>query len=440
MKKNEVYEVVVTDMNNMGFGIAHIDGMAVFVDGGVTGDRLNIRIIKTASSYAVARIEEVLSASDKREQDPCPLRRCGGCTLGHITRGYELELKKSFVRASFHKQGIEAEVKDVVTDGRRTGYRNKVQMPVEGGKYGYYAKHSHEIIPCGKCLLSSEQFSDVIAFTASYRFPADPQLRHIYIRYGEKTGEMMLTLVTRLDRIKGEEDFVKDVTAAFPMLKSIVVNTNAEDTNVILGKKSRAIYGKDEIIDVLCGCTFAVSSHSFYQVNRNVAELLYEKAIELAAESGPKRVADLYCGAGTIGISFAKKHPGTAVYGLEVVPEAVENAKKNAERNGIKNAEFLCADAETADLCGIDVCIVDPPRKGISEALAEKIVKTGIKRLVYVSCNHETLARDAKYFLSHGYNMGEITPYDMFPRTGSVESVALFVRTESAVSASSEKE
>lgn len=432
LQKNTYHTVTVTDMNNLGYGIARIEGMVVFVDGGVTGDELRIKLIKVAKDYAVARAEELLTPSPYRTDVDCGVfPRCGGCAFRHVTREYELSLKREIVRAAFHKHGIEAEVDAVVTDGRVDGYRNKAQYPVgEDGRIGYYARHSHEVVACGDCRLTDPRLQPIARFAADYVAKSGAKVKHIYLRCGAMTGETMLCLVAKNEHLPGLDAFVSEAVATFPSLVSVLLNIHPDDTNVILGKRVCVLYGKDGIEDILCDCRFGISSLSFYQVNRGAAELLYREAIRRGAEAEPKRVADLYCGAGTIGISFAKAHPEIAVTGVEIIPDAVENARANAKRNGIANASFVCADAMTTTLDGYDCVMIDPPRKGMAKDLAEKLCAAKIPKIVYVSCDPTTLARDASLLLGAGYRMGTVTPVDMFPRTGAIECVTDFTWQE----------
>lgn len=421
LKKGDVVDITVIDMSSMGYGIARLDGRVIFVDGGVSGDRLEIKIIKNASDYSVGRIEKVLEPSPHRQNDECALKRCGGCVLGHITREYELELKRDFVIAAFRKQRIDANVLEVKTDGNRSEYRNKVQVPVCDGKYGYYAKHSHEIIQCKDCLLSPPVFNRITEYVFGIGIRG---LRHIYLRGGET---VMLCLVCEYGSFENESKIVAEIVSEFPMISSVVLNINPDDTNVILGRESRVLYGDDIIYDTLCGCRFGISSKSFYQVNRNTAELLYAEAISRIPETS-KNVADLYCGIGTIGICLSKARNDINVCGIEIIPDAVENAKKNAEDNGVGNATFICGDAMNVCLDGFDVVIVDPPRKGLSTELVGKLIDSKIGHIIYVSCNPETLARDSKILLGGGFAISSVAPFDMFPRTGSVECVTDFSR------------
>ena len=428
--KNQRHRVTITDMNNLGYGIARVEGKVVFVDGGITGDELAIKLIKVAKDYAVARTEEILAPSPYRMPIDCEaFPRCGGCTFRHVTRAYELKLKRELVVNAFHKHRIEAAVDEVVTDGKLLGYRNKVQYPVGvHGEIGYYARHSHTIIPCENCLLTDPSLAPVARFASDYVRDSGARVKHIYLRRGAATGDTQLCFVSPDRFLPDEETLVKAAREAFPTLKNVLLNIHPEETNVILGKEVRCLYGEDRIEDILCDCRFGISSLSFYQVNRGAAELLYREAIRRGVEVEPKRVADLYCGAGTIGIAFAKAHPGISVTGVEIIPAAVENAKRNAAINGVANARFLCADAMTAALDEVDCILVDPPRKGLSTELTRRLCGLSPKKLVYVSCDPDTLARDAALLREAGYRMGRVTPVDMFPRTGAIECVTDFVK------------
>lgn len=431
LKKNEYALCDIIDVNNMGCGVARIDGMVVFVDGAVTGDRLRVKMIKIAKDYAVARIEEILEASPYRIASDCPVSgRCGGCAYRHIAYPYELELKRGYVLQAFRKAGIsDAAVGGVLHTGETCGYRNKIQLPVspETADAGYYARRSHAIITCDDCRLQSPAFqpllSAVQAYLRKYRIR---QVRHIYMRHAKGTGEIMVCPVSRTGQLPHTDELVGMLTALNPDVKSILVNVNPDDTNVILGKTCVPLLGDGSITDVLCGLRFRISPLSFYQVNHDAAELLYREAVRRVAEINPETVADLYCGTGTIGLTAAKELPGIRLKGVEIIPDAVRNARYNAELNDIRNASFLCADSVSAEVGGMECVILDPPRKGCSAELLQKIADERIRRVVYVSCNADTLARDSAFLLKNGYEMADVVPVDMFPRTGSVECVTHF--------------
>ena len=431
LRKNEYALCDIIDVNNMGCGVARIDGMVVFVDGAVTGDRLRVKMIKIAKDYGVARIEEILEASPYRIASDCPVSgRCGGCAYRHIAYPYELELKRGYVLQAFRKAGISgAEVGGVLHTGEICGYRNKIQLPVspETADAGYYARRSHEIIACDTCRLQSPVFQPLLSFVQEYlRRYHVRQVRHIYMRHAKGTGEIMVCPVSRTGQLPHTDELVGTLTALNPDVKSVLVNVNPDDTNVILGKTCVPLLGDGSITDVLCGLRFRISPLSFYQVNHDAAELLYREAVRRVAEIAPETVADLYCGTGTIGLTAAKELPGIRLKGVEIVPDAVRNARYNAELNDIRNASFLCADSVSAEVSGMECVILDPPRKGCSAELLQKIADERIRRVVYVSCNADTLARDSAFLLKNGYKMADVVPVDMFPRTGSVECVTHF--------------
>ena len=432
--KNSIHEVTVTDVNNLGHGIARIDGMVVFVAGGVTGDKLKIKIIKTARDYLVARVEEVLEASPYRIEPECPAaKRCGGCSFAGIDYEYEKQLKRSFVSSAFRRAGLDADVAECISDHRTRGYRNKVAYPIEGEKMGYYAAHSHDIIvPDGGCLLELPILHDIAEFVSDEiaRVPMQ-ELRHLYMRAAECTGEVMVCFVTRKASTPGILRLASALASKFPTIRSIVQNINTDDGNAILGKKFVTLYGDGYIEDILCGLKFRLSAASFYQVNAPMAELLYARAAELAALKPGQTLCDLYCGAGTIGLSIAANTDGALLRGVEIVPEAIENAKYNAGLNGFDRAKFVAGDASEnapALISDADVIVVDPPRKGLTPSLIAELCNSDAERIVYISCNPSTLARDCALFRQHGWNYGTVTPFDLFPRTGHVESVVCLSR------------
>ena len=451
LQKNTVYKVTVSDMNFLGFGVAHIDGVAVFAKGAVTGDVAEIKIIKTAKTYAVARVEKILERSDKRIEDVCPVSNaCGGCAFRSIDYSCEKELKENSVKQSFIKQGMkEVEVARLTSVERLSNYRNKGQYPVRkvDGKIviGFFAAKSHRVLNCLDCDLQSDAFAPILEEIRAFLTEKDISVydeesgrglvRHIYLRIGEKTGEIMLCLVLNGEKLPFEEEFVKTVCEKFPSIKSLYINVNTEDTNVVLGKKYRLLFGREYIEDILCDVRLRITPASFYQVNRDAAELLYKKAAELAEFCGDELLLDLYCGIGSIGLSMAKNVK--KLIGIEVVPAAIECAKENARINAIANASFYCGDAAEAEklLDGAreaegefvpDTVILDPPRKGCAEELLAYLTKLSVKKIVYISCNSETLARDAKFLTENGYKMGKVFPFDLFCRTGHCECVTKF--------------
>ena len=447
INKNSVIELDITDLNNLGNGVGRIDGRVVFVRGAVSGDRVKARVIKINKSFIVARLEEILLPSCEREDGFCdaPLS-CGGCVYRHIKYSHELELKYNYVKNAFIKAGIDnANILPVISTGRERGYRNKGQYPLTTikGKIaaGFYASKTHTVIPAENCAIQNPAFepilrlvcetADELSWSVYNEETKKGSLRHIYLRIGEKTGEIMLCLV-----INGKEPIhidvlVERVRERFPNVVSIMLNFNSEDTNVVLGERYKTLYGKSGIEDELCGLKFFISPASFYQVNHDGAELLYSKAREMADLKGGEAIADLYCGTGTIGLSMVKNVK--RLCGIEIVPSAVECAKENAKNNGIDNAEFICGDASNKETIlsafgGVapDVVVIDPPRKGSTRELVDTLADIGVKKVVYVSCSPDTLARDATYFLERNYKMSEVQLVDMFPKSGHIESVACF--------------
>ena len=455
LQKNTLHTVEITDMNFLGFGVTHIDGIAVFVSGAVTGDTALVKIIKAAKTYAVARVENIIKASGKRVEDNCPVAAsCGGCAFRAVDYGYERSLKENSVKQSFIKQGMrDVCVMPLTHAGRLSHYRNKGQFPVRKNAsgeivIGFFAAKSHRVLPCLDCDLESASFAPIL--TEIKTFLSEKKIsiydeesgkglvRHIYLRIGEKTGEVMLCLVLCGEKMPCEEEFVARITEKFPEIKSLYINTNTKDTNVVLGERYRLLFGKEYIEDILSGVRLRITPASFYQVNRDAAEMLYSKAAELANFKGNELLLDLYCGIGSIGLSMAKKVK--KLIGIEVVPSAIECAKVNAKLNRTTNASFYCGDAAEAEklLDGAkaaegefnpDVIILDPPRKGCAEELLKYISALGTKKLVYISCNSETLARDAKFLTENGYKMSEVYPFDLFCRTGHCEAVTSFERT-----------
>ena len=447
LKKNDVFTVSVDDMNFLGFGVAKIDGIAVFISGAVAGDTAQIKIIK------VARTERIISASPHRVEDSCPVSAsCGGCAFRSVSYDFEKSLKENSVKMSFVKQGMRDVCVMPLTFAKTAHYRNKGQYPVRKDALGntvigFFAAKSHRVLNCANCELQNDSFAKIIEeirlFIDDNNISVYDEesgrglVRHIYLRIGEMTGEIMLCLVLCGESLPREDSFISMMTEKFPAIKSLYINTNTKDTNVVLGDKYRLLYGKPYITDVLCGVKLEITPQSFYQVNRDAAELLYQKGASLAGFNGNELLLDLYCGIGSIGLSMANKVK--RLIGIEVVPSAIECAKKNAELNGITNASFYCGDAantekmlESAKAAEgdfiPDVVILDPPRKGCAAELLDFIARLSVKKIVYISCNSETLARDAKILTESGYKMSEVYPFDLFCRTGHVECVTMFER------------
>lgn len=451
MRKDEIIELDVTDLNNLGCGVGRHEGMVVFVKGAVSGDRVRAKIIKVNKSFSIARLEKIIFPSPVRlESDPCTApMACGGCVYRNITYGEELRLKREYVKNAFRKVGLPSvSVLPVLSVGKVQGYRNKGQYPVtetkKGLTAGFFAQKTHNIIPADGCAIQSPAFAPIVdlvcrfgtekGWSAYDEESGKGLLRHIYLRIGEKTGQIMLCLVINGDSLPNSREFCETVARELPGVASLMLNINKKSTNVVLGDRFITLLGRPYIEDELCGLTFKISPDSFYQVNRDGAELLYGAARERAGLCGGEVLMDLYCGTGTIGLSMARN--AKKLCGVEIVSAAVDCARENAKRNGIVNAEFFCADAGNKDVIlsaagGVrpDVVIIDPPRKGSTRALAETLSQLCVPRIVYVSCDPDTLARDCVWFSELGYDIGEVLPVDMFPRTGHVESVVCLTRT-----------
>lgn len=452
IRKNDIFEADITAMTAEGSGICRIEGMAVFVPGTAVGDRCAVRIVKVLRKYAFGRLEKLLAPSPDRIAPDCPVAaQCGGCVYRHIRYEAELRIKTQRVRDALERIGglQDFQMEPILAAPDRCRYRNKCQLPIGLSKdgalqLGFYAVNSHRIVNTESCLLQPEAFDRAAAaFRRWYAVSGESVydeashsgvLRHLYMRRGEMSGEMMVCVVANGAALHEEALLVEMLREAVPEITGVLLNVNREKTNVVLGKTCRTLWGKDTITDTLCGLAFEIAPHAFYQVNRTQAERLYGKAAEYAGLTGAETLLDLYCGTGTIGLSMAKN--AKKLIGAEIVPAAVENARRNAERNAIQNAEFLCADAAEAARILFergekpDVIVIDPPRKGCDSALIATIAAMRPKRVVYVSCDPATLARDLKLFRESGYKTETVTPADMFPGTAHVETVVLLSKGE----------
>ena len=446
--KNDIIKLNITSATAEGSGVGKTeDGIAVFVPLSAVGDELEVRILKTKKTYAFGKIENIITPSSARIEADCPqFSKCGGCTWRHISYEEELKIKSMRVYDAVTRIGgiKDFEFKDIISCERPDRYRNKAQFPIGRAKdgsavFGFYSFHTHRIIPCDDCLLQPEVFNSVIEITKRFidKTNADiydettgkGRLRHLYMRLGEITDELMVCYVVNGNVLKQEDELVRMLKDGLPNLKSVIINSNREKTNVVLGKKNRVAYGSDHITDVLCGLKFKISPFSFWQVNRAQAEKLYGKAKEYANLQNDEILLDLYCGTGTIGLTMAENCK--TLVGAEIVEDAIKNANENAKANGIENARFICADASKAaaqlkaEGLQPDVVVLDPPRKGCGEDVILTVAQMSPKRVVYVSCDPATLARDLEIFESNGYKTKEVTPCDMFPRTAHVETVVL---------------
>lgn len=449
LKKNDEIRVKIESISSEGSGVAHFDGQAVFVANTAVGDEITAHIIKAKQNYAVGIIKKIIKASKDRIDCDCEaFSRCGGCAYRHISYESELSEKKQRVQDAFDRIGhLDVTVDEIVGSQRVDGYRNKAQYPIgldEKGNLviGFYAKKSHRICDCANCLLQPREFSDIVGCIKNWILTTEVTvyneqtnkglLRHIYLRKAEKTGEIMVCLVATSANVPQKERLVKALLSTNASIKTVLININGQKTNSILGDKCEFIYGDGYITDILCEKKIRISPLSFYQVNRDQAERLYDTAREFASLSGKETLLDLYCGAGTIGLSMSDSVKN--LIGVEVVPEAIEDAKFNAELNEEKNVRFICGDAKKAAKTlkdeGVkpDVIVLDPPRKGCAPQVIEAVVQMNPDRVVYVSCDPATLARDCAIFKNYGYEVKKAKAFDLFPRTVHVETVCLLSR------------
>ncbi|QOR68774.1 23S rRNA (uracil(1939)-C(5))-methyltransferase RlmD [Cytobacillus suaedae] len=443
--KNEYYDVTFEDLTHDGAGVAKVEGFPIFVQNALPEERAKIKIIKVKKGYAFGRLIELQEKSQDRVDAPCPLyKECGGCQLQHLSYNGQLKAKQKQVQDVLARIGHlkDIHVHPVLGMEDPWRYRNKAQVPVgerEGGLVaGFYQQRSHEIINMEACLIQQEKNDQVIqtvkAICEKYGVTAYNEekykgtIRHIMARYGLVTNEIMVVLITKTNELPNKEKIIEEIHTNLPNVKSIVHNINQKRTNVIFGDETNVLWGEEYIYDYIGDIKFAISARSFYQVNPEQTKVLYDKALEYANLTGEETVIDAYCGIGTISLFLAQK--AKKVYGVEIVPEAIEDAKRNALLNGIENAEFAVGESEVviprwkAEGIKADVIVVDPPRKGCDEALLNTIIEMKPKRVVYVSCNPATLARDLKILEDGGFKTVEVQPVDMFPHTTHCEAVA----------------
>ena len=444
MNKNDIYTAEITDLTNIGSGVCRIDGRVVFVPFTAIGDKCRIKILKVKDSYAYGKIEEILTPSPDRISQDCPsFGKCGGCSFRHITYEAELAAKERFIKDAFTRAAnLTPEFLSIIKNDNLTRYRNKAQYPLGKDKdgqaiCGFYAGNSHRIVPCADCLLQPEIFSEITDFILRFirmgklsiynEQENKGVLRHICLRKGHHSGEINVTVVARRN-IPELKKLSKDLMAKFPSIKGVVLNLNKKDTNVIMGKEEQPLAGAPTIQDAMCGNTVTISPKSFYQVNTPMAERLYAVAKDFAQPEN-KTVADIYCGIGTIGLSMAKE--AKKLIGVEIVESAIQNATLNAVQNNITHAEFHCSDADNAAeiiaKAGIapDIVILDPARKGCRKSVLQSLAALSPERIVMISCNPATAARDCAELEALGYRTVKVQGVDLFSRTYHVECVSL---------------
>ncbi len=449
MKKNDIVRLVITALTNEGNGVGRYDGMAVFVPFTAVGDEIDCKILKVNKSLAYGKIEKLIKAGESRITSDCPVyNKCGGCSFRHITYEAELAAKQDFVADCFKRiGGFDVATEPILHAQNETRYRNKAQLPVSDfdgtAKYGFFSPRSHRVIPFDDCLIQPEIFCKIADEVVNYHNASglesyDEQtgrglLRHIYLRQGHHSGEIMLTLVVT-EKTKEYNNLVDALTVKFPQITTVLLNINPKNTNVILGDQEIILFGSGTINDTMCENVISISSKSFYQINTPAAEGVYNVAKEYADLKGDETLLDLYCGAGTVGLSMYDKVK--KLIGVEIIPQAIENAKKNARVNGVDNAEFICGDAGkiatwlAANNEQPDVIVIDPPRKGCDNMTLDAILKMSPEKVVYISCNPATAARDCKYLCENSYELRRLRPADMFPRTTHVETIVLLGRKD----------
>ena len=449
IQKNEIIEGKVIDLTHEGHGVVKLDRYPIFVPNALINETIEFKVIKVKKNFAIGKLIEIKKESEERVEPPCVYyHKCGGCQLQHMTYQAQLNMKKEQVVNLFHRK---ADFKDTIihdTIGMDNPwfYRNKSQVPVGKNNEnkvitGFYRQRSHDIIDMDECLIQDNMHQDVLnqlklwfnELNISIYNERKKQglMRHVVIRTGHHSRELIVVFVTNGKKFKQSDVLTEKLVAAFPEIVSVKHNVNDTHSNVIMGETSYTLYGKDEIQDTLSDVTFKISDQSFYQINSIQTEKLYQRAIEYAELKGEETILDTYCGIGTIGLYMAPK--AQHVYGVEIVPEAIADAKQNATLNQFENTTFVCGKAEEVILKwkaqGIkpDVVMVDPPRKGCDETFLETLLELNPRKIVYISCNPSTQQRDAQQ-LAQQYKLTQITPVDMFPHTTHVETVAQFER------------
>ena len=449
VQKNEYYDVKIESLTHDGLGVARVDGFPVFVANALVGEEINMKVTLVKKTYAFGRAVDYFVTSGERVKPECGIyKQCGGCQVQHLSYEGQLKMKHDTVVNHLKRIGHIEDANVLPTIGMQnpSRYRNKTQVPFgyADGKVvaGFYQKRSHEIINMQSCLIQTD-ISDQIVETMRQlcqELEIDPYneslnlgvLRHVIVRVGFKTEEIMVTLVTRTHEIPNSELLIQRLVSKYPKIKSIAQNVNPKVTNVIFGDETRILYGEPYIYYEMNGIRFAISPRSFYQVNPIQTETLYSKAVEYAQLSGNEIVFDAYCGIGTITL-FLAQH-AKQVYGVEIIPEAIEDAKMNARLNGFENTQFAVGKSEEIIPAWIengivpDVIVVDPPRKGCDRSLLDTMLEAAPDRIVYVSCDSSTLARDLRVLIDGGYKLEVVQPVDMFPQTAHIECVAKLVR------------
>lgn len=440
IEKNKTYITEITGVGEKGEGIGRVDGMAVFIPYALMGETVEVLIVKVLKNYAFGKLINIIKPSPYRITPKCPVfYQCGGCDYQHCSYELELKNKTNKVKDCIERiGGLNVKVADTL-GSTKMHYRNKSQFPVTPDGIGFYAPRSHRVIPIDNCLIQNEKSNRVIAVVQQFMqdFHVKPydettgkgMIRHIFTRC-TLTNQMMVCIVTASKDLKNADSLVSMLKAEFGEDISVIQNINPKNTNVILGKENILLNGSEVVTDKIGDLYFEISPQSFFQINPEQTKVLYDKVAELADLKGTEKVLDLYCGIGTIGLYLSKY--AESVTGVEIVPEAIENAKKNARLNNIKNAEFYVGNSEdlAENFKDANVIIIDPPRKGCDEKLLKTIDEISPQKVIYVSCNPATLARDLKILDGYGYKADIVYPVDMFPRTSHIESCVKLIRKE----------
>ena len=449
LKKNEIVDVEIVDLTHEGAGVAKVDGLVFFVENALPGEVIRMRVLKVNKKIGYGKVEEYLEKSPHRNEElDLAYLRSGIADLGHLAYPEQLKFKTKQVKDSLYKMAGISNIEVPLTLGmdHPVQYRNKAQVPVRRVKgqveTGFFRKNSHDLMPIEDFYIQDPVIDQVVLALRDLirRFDLKPYdekeqsglIRNLVVRRGHHSGEIMVILVTTRPKVFRVDQLIEQLIKQFPAIKSVMQNINDQNTNAIFGKEWRVLYGQDYITDQMLGNSFQISGPAFYQVNTEMAEKLYQTAIDFEELRAEDVVIDAYSGIGTIGLSVAKHVK--EVYGVEVIPEAVENSQKNASLNGITNAHYVCDTAENAMKNwlkeGIQptAILVDPPRKGLTESFIKASAQTGADRIAYISCNVATMSRDIKLYQELGYELKKVQPVDLFPQTHHVEAVSLLVR------------
>lgn len=450
-EKNSSYVIEIKGVSSDGSGVADINGFVIFVPYTVTGDVVLAKIVKVHKKYAYAKALKIIEPSEYRKAADCAFfGKCGGCSFMHIEYSHQLEIKKEIIKDAMKRIGnTEHDVDEMIGADSDVRYRNKMIFPVGKDKNGeivcgFFRERSHDIVALDDCMLGGKFNAEVIGVLKEYmkKYSVEPYdenthsgtIRRVFTRIGRVSGEIMVVISANADLLVHDEELIKGLRNISSDIVSIILNINKKKTNFVLGEKNIVLFGKDRIHDTLCGIDYEISPHSFYQINHEQTQKLYSKALEYAKICRNDIVMDIYCGIGTISLAAAKM--AEKVIGVEIVPSAIADAKNNALRNNIENAEFYCADAAELVPRLIDegvlptVVLLDPPRKGSDERTLKAIADAQPERIVYVSCNPSTLARDIKFLACQGYEAEKICGVDMFPQTSHVETIVLLQRRD----------